>query len=35
MKALKEGGKGLYKTSVDVASQLIIRAIEHYSKGGT
>lgn len=33
MKALKDGGKGVYKTTVDVASQLIIRAIEHYAKG--
>jgi hypothetical protein len=30
-KALKEGGKGIYKGGIDVLSQLIIKAIEHYS----
>jgi AbiTii len=34
MKALKEGGKGVYKAGVAVISQVIIKAIEHYSKGG-
>jgi hypothetical protein len=32
LKALKEGGKGVYKVGVDVASKMIIGAIEHYAK---
>jgi hypothetical protein len=33
-KTLKDAGKGIYKAGVDLTSQLIIKAFEHFSKGG-
>jgi hypothetical protein len=34
MKTLKDAGKGIYKAGVDLTSQLIIKAFEHFTKGG-
>lgn len=34
LETLKKAGKGVYKTGVDVVSQVTIRAMEHYANGG-